>query len=740
MRRRGQITLFVIIGLAVLLLVGIFLLWRSTSEPASLAGTQAAASVTALVESCLEQTARDALITIGLGGGYTPEQLRTFTTTGADASAIEIEPQAIPYWHHIGACDQTQGCIVDARPSLCDPDTRRCPLVVPGTREDISFERNIETLTAQALPGCTGDFGSVPDVLVRANTIPEVDATIRDGQVDLHANWDLTLTAADKTEVDLDAFNAQLMIDLPTIYTLATRVYIEERQRAFLEEIFLQFLSVYGGIDSPIPPIKDIQLHGSKRFWITRNVRSAIEDGIMPFFAFVQVANAMESYTPIRSPGVDDALQPYASGIYEYLTIKTGEEVYPLGVRFAYPGTGLDVRINDQEILKPKELPGADFLSIINIKFLEYKFRYDVRFPIHVRITDPYAFNGAGFDLDYALEANIRKNRPVNTSADVTVIATPDESVDLADPTQLVNHEYRVIVTDHRTGGPIEDAAVTYVCGVQFQMGATDTEGTWAGRLPFCAAGGTVLVEHSEYGSTGVAQDNTEEDRGKSDVRVALWPRANKRIELWKRSPANIAAGTGRTELDGNDSAIVTLQRRKLSPYDDEVPRVGILEFGTPEEAAVQVTQRQALETALGQGSITQEEYDAVLALQANQVPSEPEEPVLDLIPGTYDITVFLTYYGLIQIPMEQRCGGNIISNECVTLDAQNFTVWNTGGAVLTDADAIELTEEFVYSDRPLVLYALEQTIPRNWTALERYQSLEAYQSYDRRVMIQPET
>jgi hypothetical protein len=331
----------------------------------------------------------------------------------------------------------------------------------------------------------------------------------------------------------------------------------------------------------------------------------------------------------------------------------------------------------------------------------------------------------------------------LNTSASIVTGQAADTTIDLASPTQLVDHEYTITVLDRHENTPLEGAAVNYVCGTEYQLGLTDTKGMWAGKLPYCAAGGFVVAELGGYVRTGVSQPNTEDDRARSSVELRLWPLKEKTVFLYKRSPTDIAAGgSSRTVLGSNESSFLTIARHKETPQDDEVPLAGVMQFGTATVPDPN-TQRTQLDEALAQGVLTQEVYNQALLLLGDTPPVLPGPPVsmvaLELAPGTYDIDGFLQYNGLIQIPADRECKGNVVSRVCVDLPAQNFTTWLSGGVTLTGTDAVTFSENAIYSNTSITVYVLEQPLPATWDDLKKYQGIADYQTYDRRAMVQPD-
>ena len=759
MLRRGQVTMFVILGLALLLIVGVVILREPSREPPSLAAQQDAARATAVLESCLSQVGEAALRDVASQGGYADLNGLRATPDQRSTQVVTLAPQRIPLWHEVHPCgDNPDGCLGANRPRLCASD-RGCPVSSDGaSRSAQSVQEALEMLIAQRIASCVQDVDLAP-LIVRATGEPTVTATIREDETLLALEYPLVITATDDTTVEIENYRSSLDVALPRVYRLAAGIAEAERGQAFIEEAFLHLLAVYSGVDTPLPPIREVRLFGGQKLWSRAQVQRTVEEDLLPFLGFLQVLNAQESFTPILPDDPDDPYAPYATGVYEYLVVKLDNTTYPLAARFEYPETPIYLNLGGREIIRPTTLSGGGILAkLAGLVFTQYRVKYTAAFPIVVRVTDPAAFGGDGLELSFGLEGNVRSNYPLNTSAPVVRAVAPDASADIAEPAHLVRHEYAVRATDQRTGQSIDGATVTFVCGARVQMGVTDTDGSWSGRLPYCFAGGAILVEKYGYLTAGKDLVNTEDDDGSSAIDLQVWPLSRVPVLVFKRSPADVAAITQsgptpdalrqhRTPLGPQDQVLVTIARGKAWAYEDDVPLAGALSLGAIGGGRALGEIVADLDALVDQGVMTAAERDELLAnLVAANGTSEGRfvaESAVDLVPGDYDLELLLLYNGRVGIPAEERCEdilGGLGGQQCVTLPAQNLTGWASGGAILTGADAVTLTTEFVYSGRPLVLFALEQPIPRTWGELEGYQDLAQYQTYDRVAMVRPET
>jgi hypothetical protein len=730
--RKGQVTLFVVLGLALLIVVGLVLLLPTQRQPSTLIAQQESDTVTALVQQCLAQAAEESITTVGLQGGYaTMQGLRI--TQNQDTQIVGIAPQQIPYWHEISRCANGY-CASDNRPSLCSG--RSCP--VQETPKPVSFQSSIELVARDRLLTCLNNFTSIPSTIVEPKSQPKVTATIREEDVALSLSYPLALTVSDASKVDLEKFSATVPVALPRTYRMARQLQQLERDTSYLENAYLHMLTVYTGLDTPFPPMRELQLTGAERTWMRSQVQQDMEAQLLPFMNFMQVANAEESYVPLQVPGINETLAPYAEGYLSYFTIELNDSSYPLGVDYEYLPANTYLSINERELLRPRSLPNVGgLLSFMGLSMRDYRFRYNVAFPMVVRVTDPAAFAGKGFELDFGLETNIRNNQPLNASSLPTAVAFSTANIDLSSAEQRTNHTYTFHVKDRRTGRALEGASILLGCGSEFDLGTTDAQGVWIGKLPYCL-GGAVVAQAPGYLRASIDVSSTEDDGKSSSLPdLMLWPLAEKKITVYKLTLNDPNAAPVRNVLGQNDSVTLRMQRIKESDFEADTPLATTLQFGQGQlnmslEDNYQDIANE-IKTALSGEQITQEEYDEILqTVQTAEVPlaiGGSQSQVVELAPGRYELDGTLMYAGNISIPPRTVRIFLFITR---TIEGRNLPTWQTGGIDLTGANTVTFTPEQIYDAKNLSVFVLEQPLPKTWEDIEKFQDVNALQSYGR--------
>ena len=732
--RRAQVTLFVLLGLALLIIIllGFFLLRPQLRL--SEADRERVAPVTSLVEQCLSDRLEQLLRTAGANGGHLNTSTLRHSPLTWSSDTVPFAPQDVAYWSHVVTCPESDlGCEASAQPPLCKRGSP-CPLKVD---DRLTKGKSIQEQLEQALPGtvdeCLDDFSAVSDRFTVERRGPSsAKLLISDERVSATLNLPLQVTEpGSNAAVRLDEYTATADVRLPLIYGLANKYADAERQTAFLERLTLHLLSIYGDIDSAIPPMRAMTLLGQKRYWTRSQVERVLQEEVLPWTGFLQSPNAMANFAPVwPSPTETASLsqdeQTMYAGIFFPLIVKLEEEPYhdDIAAQFFYPGTKPYLSINGgQELLKPRSAEtGGFFQKLIGVFLNDYRFKYDLRYPVIVTLTDTSAFNGRGYDWSFALEANIRKNAPLNRSGAASKLVLVDESVDAAAPQQRVQNTIIIAAKDERTGKPLAATSISYQCGDEYFIGETDESGQLATRLPYCRYGGALLYSREGYMGSGILYDNYEEEVTRR-LNVGLWPLRAITVTVRKLT------GAGDIPLNESDLVIANFARVKAAEYDEDIPLAGFLSLSLQQQnlTADIEAKRLQLEQLKEQGVLTEEDVRAYLdALNQSptslQAPPQPTATLL-LAPGNYTLDAFLLYNTPFSIPSEKRTYGTFLSKKTVVLPEQNFTSWLSGAASLNGSEPFVLTPEQLYQSTNLTLFVVEQPIPKNWAELEKYKT-----------------
>ena len=169
LKKRGQITIFIIIGIVLLLTVALFLFLRSAiveRAPARVAVEEIPTEldpVRAYVQDCLKDTLLDGFNILGARGGYIdPAQhgISTNSQNPTESNAVSFMPDdpnspLIPYWAYFSSSNTClQNCRCDSeKPPLCKSGRKDC-----FSTGQNSIEEQIEDFIIGNLDNCIEGF------------------------------------------------------------------------------------------------------------------------------------------------------------------------------------------------------------------------------------------------------------------------------------------------------------------------------------------------------------------------------------------------------------------------------------------------------------------------------------------------------------------------------------------------------------------------------------------------------
>ncbi len=762
LRTRGQVALFVVIGLVALILILLLLFFRRPQTTAQQSAT--VAPVDQLVTDCVSQALEQLLRQAGGNGGYLDTSRLLHSPDPQQGDTVQFPPQDVPYWSHVKRCGQsTLGCAASEQPPLCKDGASTCPFDSFGKD---SVQEQVEDALPAATLRCLDNFTLLSDQYsVQQKGTASASVLFASGKTMATVTMPLLVTdlSTGKSTL-LSQFSGSADVDIPRIYRLANELADAERNTSFLERLTLHLISIYSGVGEALPPMRAVTLLGQKTYWSRTQVQQSLQDDVLPWVDFIQVPNALAGFAPIWPSGADAAgltpeEQTMYAGVFSYLYVHPNNETYPdMKARFFYPGTTPYLSINGgQELLKPRSADLGGLMSkLVGLFMNDYRFSYDLSYPVIVTLTDESAFGGKGYDWSFALQANIWHNEPLNTSAAASAFTLTDASVDLSAPQQAVDNTINITATDRLTGQPLGGVRISYQCGQEYFVGETGDDGSLVTQLPYCRYGGALLYSKEGYLGSGTDYDNYEENITKA-FGFALWPLRNVTISVRKRSPDDIAALQATTptydtiakrseNLSKNDLVIVNIARIKESPYDEDQPLVGFFTLSTQNQTmGLDLAARKAeLQTLKDRGVLTDQDVQDYLAAlnQSNGTLLSPEQPnvTLQLAPGEYTIDAYLLHTKPLEIPEETSAfclaggGSTCIGKQTMTLPATNFSSWLAGGASLNESQPWQLPQNILYAHGSYTLYVLEQPLPASWHDLESYQTPDDFLQ-DKRIL-----
>ncbi|RMF54786.1 hypothetical protein D6745_04080 [Candidatus Woesearchaeota archaeon] len=758
MKKRGQITLFLIIGIVLVFSTAVILFIRGnigSLKPGVEKGEEVPYEIQPVkefVDKCIDSVAYEAIQQLGMGGGYInpvdiPSDLE-ISPFAVDSDVLIYEPQYLPYWHYV----DNNFVVRSNRPSL--------KKVSDG---DNSVESQLEHYMNANLKACTRGFSDFEQFEVSEGVV-KTDVKITKNNVVFKVNYPLQVNVkGSPTTYSVSKFVRNADVNLKGLWDFATEIINFERESTFIENIVKDLIVLYAGAGSDLPEMSGLTLGDNIHIYVRHVVEQIIRDEILDLLRIVKITNALNN-DPSLSNSFSD---PLRSGIYKMMLVRMPDDdkQHPYAVSFFYPpDTPIHVSIGDSEVYIPPDIIPSNFITrFIGLSLKDERVKYDVSFPVIMRLYDPYAFNNRGLEFYVALEANIINNEPVRAEAlsNVTAYVSP---ISINDPGQLINKSITVRTINALDDSELVGVRIYYRCGQRVFIGETELSGGQAAltaNFPYCAFGGKIIAEKQGYFSKPILFNNLEEGPPESFT-FELWPFKEINIKVKKRtedlvsqvlypdpypsSPAEYyrMKKEAATELGELDKVSITMQRVKEDPDETDVPLISFIWYQT-EESPINVdyeAQRQAYDEMYANGSITRGEYEEMInnldKMSHENITIPLENYSFNLVPGTYRYVAYLYYNGEVYIPAETRedCVTKIlgvcVDHQTTEYPELNQTGWPSGGGLAN----ITIYKSDLYSGKQnMTLYVFDFGVPSSWDEMLNMKNLQEYSEQNNELL-----
>ncbi|MEM2915913.1 MAG: hypothetical protein QXT19_00940 [Candidatus Woesearchaeota archaeon] len=528
MTKKGQLTLFIIVGL--LLLIGISIYVYLTTR-AAIAPVEAErirmAEVPAemqplrdFIQDCLKITAKDGLMRLGQRGGYISPRhpYNTFEPTAGRALQLAPESQLIvPYWWHMNAKNT---CKKD-----CTFATER------PTLEQIKLQ--LDTYITRTLPKCLGELKQFKEqqFTITPTGKMKTETQITDENIIVLLTYPLEVKRAGET-FKLDKYAAELPVAFKKLYSLATKITALEAEHSFLERATRALIDVFGRADeNALPPVSDLEFkYGPGTIWTKYGVLQKIREMLASHIPLLKVTDT-SNYIYLTAPAGKDA-KLYDALYNRGFTIPLFDSTNRgISAKFAYLPWWkpyMDLNCNGQLC----QAEGFNNLLVFAFGIKRYNFAYDISYPVIVELTDTGAFGGEGYTFRIALEANLRNNEPLAKLGTLPEMPALEERRSmLCDPDQRASGKITINAVTS-AGQPVDGAEITYACGTESCHIGSTAKGTLVATFPRCI-GGFVSASHPDYAPATMPLDITDNSDRTIDLTLNVAYPVNFSVKKW---------------------------------------------------------------------------------------------------------------------------------------------------------------------------------------------------------------
>ena len=499
--KKGQITVFIIIGIILLLsaALAIYFFQKRAAAPikAAIAVPEEAQKVYDYVATCVDQISKDGLVIMGTQGGYITLPQAIEKSPDAYIKGDPAGVSKIPLWYYEGE---------DRTPTL------------------EYMQRDLALYVKQNLPDCAANFTSFQpqfNITPTSEILPVI--TFTDSNVIVEVKWELDIKSIDKT-TKLTEFVSNFPLRLKTIWELASKTMETENKQGWFENLTIDLMSS----DEKIP-MAGTELSCQTKKWNLGEIKTELQNVLYYNLPYVRVLNTQYP-APLASERTYTGLKQTAQNIRDDLTagkepnwpenppadvfemnrmrIDTGIKNTDLKAGFSYlPDWTLLVNAqpNQGGILSSADLKGAKkYLKFFCLN--QWHFAYDVIYPIKMTIRDDTAFNNEGYLFQMGFPVIIDDNEESRLFFGLRRFIVPDTGADFCTSfgTQLVDVRVNGFVEGGMFAEELEDANITYRCvNQECKLGKTYSDGSGSIRLsaylPQGCANPTIIAAKEGY-------------------------------------------------------------------------------------------------------------------------------------------------------------------------------------------------------------------------------------------------
>ncbi len=468
MKKRGQITVFIIVGIIILFTVALLLyvqrekVTEFLTEPIETIPSQYL-PVKNFVEGCISNTATQGILLLGMQGGYIT--IPQWAKIDAKAS-IPLTPDGgirLPMWYY--------------------NDQPRVPTLV-------GMQNELTTYIGENLDLCLQNFTVLADRFdINASDRIEITTQIGDDSVIIQATYPLFAKLLEEPEArqGITAFTARVPVRLKRMHELAKEILNAENEKAYFENLTIDLMAAGPGI-----PFSDMEFTCQKLQWRKSEVESDIKD--LLFYNLPRV-------------GFENTNYPAPTSVYaqrNFILDVTDQDYFDLRASAYYSRDwpfDMTVRPSKGNLMSASFGEGNQkYLSFICVNV--YHFTYDIIYPLQVTVRDDDAFLGAGFSFNFATPVMINHNKAQRENFQVNVFEEVDSGLEFCKDVR--DEEHIIYATDRRSFEEQRDVNVTFTCMNTYECSLGQT-GLDAGvyrlrtRLPTFCTPGTIRLEKQGY-------------------------------------------------------------------------------------------------------------------------------------------------------------------------------------------------------------------------------------------------
>ncbi len=465
MHKKSQATIFMVLGLGIIVLGAIFLYYQRISITEGEITDAGVAPIQSFVGNCIEKEAIEAITILGINGGYIDFPLRVKSNPRSYLQTGPASNVKNPYWWFDGKS------------------------AIP-TEEFII--RQLENNIKEDLKTCINGFESFePEFKVRELGEMEIKVALNENDVVVDAIFPIdVLKRENKTRVRFEKFSRTIPIRLKKAYEFAKQIMEAENRDNFLEKKTIDLIVL-----DPDIPTTDIEATCEEKIWVFKDIEEKLKELLRFNLAYLRVlgSNYAENIFVSNPFGENTYKNSYYQ--FHYVWETADKKFSDFNAAFIFNKNfpfRMEARPRDGNILRSMPQRGFDLLNFLCLHI--WHFTYDVVYPVQVRIRDENP-DYRPFSFTFAFEVSIDHNKP-NRKKFATEIFNEIERPSTEEFCSDLSNEITIYTVSNTTNGLVDitDVDLTLTCGpYTCDLGKSDwlSLGATSGvskKTPYCVA------------------------------------------------------------------------------------------------------------------------------------------------------------------------------------------------------------------------------------------------------------
>ena len=435
MNKSGQVTIFVIIAIVIVIGIVLFFVLKGGIDRGGI--SQELMPVYGYYDSCIQTELEKALSIAGSQGGR--------IDIGNYESGSEFAPFSnqlnflgvpVGYWYYVSG----NGVVKENVPDIDE------------------IEKDLENYLLEKIGECDFSVLEEEGFVVDLGDIKEVDVRIDNVQVRVRVESDLIVSKGEESAVRREQ---EIVINskFREYYDLAVDIYNKEKKDGFLEDYGVDVLRNYA-------PVDGTEIQCSPKIWKTREIVDELKNGLED---------------NIRKIKLDGSYYDLNRKEDRYFVVNLEEKVNE-NVQFVYSKnwpTKIEIQGDgvEQELIIAEAVGNQEGLGILGFCYVPYHYIYDISFPVLIQVFD----NENIFQFPVAVIIDNNVAREIEFNEDYLVF---EEEFDLC---EFKEQEIEANVFDVNLNRV--DGVVSYECFTQrCNLGETEN-GVLRASVPQCVNG-----------------------------------------------------------------------------------------------------------------------------------------------------------------------------------------------------------------------------------------------------------